>query len=60
MAEPLSAVDRIERAAARIEAATKALVASKVDLAARNQTLRESLQGAISTLDTIIEQRTPR
>jgi hypothetical protein len=56
-ASPPSSDHRIDQALARIETAAKALAADRDALAQRNETLRQSLAGAIATLDSIIEER---
>ncbi len=52
-------MDRLNDAIARIEAAAKAIADRNAALGADNEALRDSLRGAIATLDTIINEQAP-
>lgn len=51
-----STVERIDRALARIDAASKKLIASHGLTDRRNQVLRDTVADAVATLDTLIRQ----
>lgn len=55
-ASPPTALDRIDRALARIEAAIVARDASRERLIARHETLRSRMAEAIAALDAVIER----
>lgn len=55
-ASPPTALDRIDRALDRIEAAIVARDASRERLIARHETLRSRMAEAISALDAVIER----
>lgn len=56
MTETPPAVDRIERAVARIERAADARAASARRLAARHALLRERMAEAVAALDAVVVQ----
>ncbi|PTS84598.1 hypothetical protein DBR17_07750 [Sphingomonas sp. HMWF008] len=55
-ASPPTALDRIDRALDRIEAAIVARDASRERLIARHETLRSRMAEAIAALDAVIER----
>ncbi len=54
--DSLSALDRIDRAIARIETAVSARVRADVAASRRHEALRSRVSQAIAALDTLIDQ----